>query len=220
MTQSQTPYTPVNAAPVKSFFVSMLTRDIKLEEAILDLLDNCVDGIVRSGLAFSDASRPYEGYWAKVTFDRGTFEISDNCGGIPWHLSEYAFRMGRDPGLAPVATGMVGVYGIGMKRAIFKMGKSCEISTRSGSDEYEVSITSEWVDNEDDWEIPVQPKDTKMSEDGTTIVVGDLYEGIVARFDEAEDGGHFKSELHDLISTHFAFILDKGFRVIDRKSVV
>ncbi len=42
-------YSPVNASPVKSFFVYMLTRDIKLEEAILDLLDNCVDGILRSG---------------------------------------------------------------------------------------------------------------------------------------------------------------------------
>lgn len=36
----------VDAAPVKSFFVEMLTRDIALDDAILDLLDNCVDGIV------------------------------------------------------------------------------------------------------------------------------------------------------------------------------
>ena len=48
-------YEPVNAAPVKSFFVSMLTRDIKLEEAILDLLDNCVDGIIRSNQSDSDS---------------------------------------------------------------------------------------------------------------------------------------------------------------------
>lgn len=41
-------YEKVDARPVKSFFVSMLTRDISLYDAILDLLDNCVDGIVRS----------------------------------------------------------------------------------------------------------------------------------------------------------------------------
>ena len=46
----QNPYESVDAAPVKSFFVYMLTRDIRLEDAILDLLDNCVDGILRSGL--------------------------------------------------------------------------------------------------------------------------------------------------------------------------
>ena len=38
-------YETVDATPVKSFFVDMLTRDIELVDAILDLLDNCVDGI-------------------------------------------------------------------------------------------------------------------------------------------------------------------------------
>ena len=202
-------YEPVSAAPVKSFFVSMLTRDIKLEEAILDLLDNCVDGILRSKRVNSD--KPYEGNWAEVSFGGGTFAIIDNCGGIPWELSQYAFRMGRDPNREPDAAGVVGVYGIGMKRAIFKMGKSCEISTRSGDDEYEVSISPEWVDDEDDWNIPVAPKDTLMNEDGTAIIVGDLHEGITARFEE--DNESFQSELLNLISSHYAFIIDKGFRV-------
>ena len=39
----------VSARPVKSFFVSMLIRDNKLVDAIMDLLDNCVDGILRTG---------------------------------------------------------------------------------------------------------------------------------------------------------------------------
>ena len=32
------------ASPTKQFFVSMLTRDISLADAILDLVDNCLDG--------------------------------------------------------------------------------------------------------------------------------------------------------------------------------
>ena len=44
--QTNKDYT-VDASPVKSFFVEMLTRDIELGDAILDLLDNCVDGILR-----------------------------------------------------------------------------------------------------------------------------------------------------------------------------
>ena len=40
-------YEPVSTSPVKSFFVKMLTRDISLTDALLDLLDNCVDGILR-----------------------------------------------------------------------------------------------------------------------------------------------------------------------------
>ena len=187
----------------------MLTRDIKLEEAILDLLDNCVDGILRSKRKGSD--KPYSGNRADITFDQHMFSIIDNCGGIPWELSQYAFRMGRDPNREPDAAGVVGVYGIGMKRAIFKMGKSCVISTRSGADEYEVSITPEWIDNEDDWNIPVERKSTLMDEDGTTILIGDLHEGILNRFQDEKD--LFQSELRDLISTHYAFIIDKGFKV-------
>ena len=34
----------INAMPTKAFFVNMLVRDINLERAVLDLLDNCIDG--------------------------------------------------------------------------------------------------------------------------------------------------------------------------------
>lgn len=213
--ETHSPYESVRAAPVKSFFVSMLTRDIKLEEAILDLLDNCVDGILRSKPLAID--KPYQGNWAEITFDKDTFAIFDNCGGIPWRLSEYAFRMGRDPKREPDGAGIVGVYGIGMKRAIFKMGRSCEISTRSGPDEYEVSITPEWIDDEDDWDIPAGPKDTSMVEDGTRIIVGSLHEAIRERF---EDHDYFQSELVRLISTHYSLIIDKGFKVTVNGTVV
>ena len=54
-------YSTVDATPVKSFFVDMLTRDIELVDAILDLLDNCVDGILRLKGDYSDQTpTPYE----------------------------------------------------------------------------------------------------------------------------------------------------------------
>ena len=68
-------YESVDASPVKSFFVSMLTRDIQLEEAILDLLDNCVDGILRS--KGSSGPRPYDGFKADITFGADSFSIHD-----------------------------------------------------------------------------------------------------------------------------------------------
>ena len=34
----------VNANPTKDFFIQMLTKDIKLERAIIDLIDNSIDG--------------------------------------------------------------------------------------------------------------------------------------------------------------------------------
>ena len=47
----------------------------------------------------------------------------------------------------------VGVYGIGMKRAIFKIGKHCLISTQSQRDCYEVEIKPKWITDPDDWDL-------------------------------------------------------------------
>jgi hypothetical protein len=203
MTKAVTKYTPVDASPVKSFFVHMLTRDIRLEEAILDLLDNCVDGILRSN-GSEQKKLPYSGFWAKIDFESSSFEISDNCGGIPWKLHDYAFKMGRSADRPPDAAGTVGVYGIGMKRAIFKMGTRCLIHTQNGKDAYDVDIEPEWTANEDLWRIPVYPSKQKRKEDGTTIVVGNLHPGISNRF--GEDAAAFKSELETMVSTHYVFI--------------
>ena len=206
----------VLAAPVKSFFVSMLTRDIGLEEAILDLLDNCVDGILRS--TESSGAKPYSGFKAEIEFGQDSFSISDNCGGIPWDLHEFAFRMGRSPGRSPDAPGSVGVYGIGMKRAIFKMGKYCLISTRSKSDQYEVEIKPDWIEDESDWDIPVHETDTPWDYDGTRIVIRELYEGIGKLF--SENTRSFRSELLGKVSSHYAYIIEKGFQIIINGTVV
>ena len=189
----------------------MLTRDIELSDAILDLLDNCVDGILRQRKN-SSGEKPYDGFNAKIIFDENSFSISDNCGGIPWDLHNYAFRMGKDPKNRDNDLPTVGVYGIGMKRAIFKIGKQCLISTRNQDDCYEVEITPKWILEEpDNWNLPVYESSQPDKEEGTTIVIDELNEGIATRFgDEKED---FTRELTNMVKTHYAFILDKGFEV-------
>jgi hypothetical protein len=209
-------YEPVDASPVKSFFVSMLTRDITVEDAILDLLDNCFDGILRSGK--SSGSAPYAGFHAEIDFSAESFSIADNCGGIPWALHDYAFRMGRAKDRPSDAPGTVGVYGIGMKRAIFKLGRNCLLSTQSRDANYEVEITADWMADEDKWRIPVRAAKRSMKEDGTTIVVGDLYSGIRSRF--GEDGKAFQADLERMVSTHYALIIEKGFRVAINRAKV
>ena len=208
----------VSARPVKSFFVSMLTRDIKLEDAIMDLLDNCVDGILRTGAGGTD--QPYEGFWAAITFDADSFVIEDNCSGIPPDLLEYAFRLGRAPDYPEdqKPPGAVGVYGIGMKRAIFKIGESCVISTQREQAGYEVTISPQWLRDEDDWDLPFSQKEHSGGEDGTRIEVGNLYGGIATTFGERREA--FESDLDEMVSTHYSFIIDKGFSVTVNKSLV
>ena len=200
----------VKAAPVKSFFVEMLTRDIDLVDTILDLLDNCIDGILRQKINSSDET-PYKGFKAEITFDGNEFSISDNCGGIPRDLRDYAFRMGKDRKDRNPNVPMIGVYGIGMKRAIFKIGKWCSILTQNQNDRYKVEITPEWIADPDDWNLPLSELPASDEEDGTTIVIRELNEGITTRFgDEKAD---FTRELTKIVKTHYAFILDKGFEV-------
>lgn len=188
----------------------MLTRDIKLEDAILDLLDNCVDGILRSKKRLSGA-KPYRGFHAEIEFSRDSFSISDNCGGIPWALHEYAFRMGRPAAAAASPRGSVGVYGIGMKRAIFKMGRHCLISTHTDQGGYEVEIKPDWIADEAEWTLPVRAARKTMEEDGTTIIIGSLYPGISASF--SDDAKAFGAVVEGAVASHYAFIIDKGFEV-------
>jgi hypothetical protein len=146
----------VSFLPTKEFFVNMLTKDIELEDAVLDLLDNCVDGALRSAKSPAGSDRPYAGYHAKLTFSGTTFTISDNCGGISNAVRDSAFRLGRPPGdRIDENLPTVGTYGIGMKRAIFKIGFDCDIQSHTSTSGFSVHISREWMTREDTWEIPV-----------------------------------------------------------------
>jgi hypothetical protein len=204
-------YESVNARPVKRFFVEMLTRDIAIEDAILDLLDNCLDGVLRHTPAESADDRPYAGYWAKIKVDKNSFEIEDNCGGIPWSERDRAFRMGS-PIEAVSETDRkptVGAYGIGMKRAIFKIGAQAIIWTQNSDDNYEISITPEWIGNQDSWDLEVTNGRRTADEDGTLIMIENLHSEISQRFESSS----FADDLLDKIQNHYSLILQKGFAV-------
>ena len=203
---SSNQYEDIDASPVKSFFVDMLTRDIALEDAILDLLDNCVDGIQRSANKLKKIL-PYQGYHASITFDKDNFSIEDNCGGIPWDLHEYAFRMGRLDSNVDKDIMTVGVYGIGMKRAVFKIGRNCSIRTQDDLDSYKVTISEEWMSS-DNWMLPVE-KVGRLNNNGTRIEINKIREGIIQKF--AND--IFVDTLKETISTNYAYIIEKGFKI-------
>ena len=104
------------AIPTKSFFVSVLTRDISLVDAILDLVDNCLDGALRlAGKNDVDYSKHSIG----IDLGANVFSIQDDCGGIPREVAKnYAFKMGREPDdMRDSDSETIGMYGVGMKRA-------------------------------------------------------------------------------------------------------
>ena len=193
----------------------MLTRDIELQDAILDLLDNCVDGVQRSKKGKLDPDQPYSGYWAKVEFSFDHFMILDNCGGIPIDLARrYAFMLGRpkeeDVEDADIPT--VGMYGIGMKRAIFKMGRNATVTSHTQTESYRVRISTEWMNDDQNWRLPLEEIKTPFKETGTKIEVGQLSKGISLHLTQ-DVTSSFSKTLIELIGHHFSFILNKGFAV-------
>lgn len=221
----------ITAFPTKRFFVGMFTRDIELDDAILDLLDNCVDGVQRTlkrraeeanqvvdaEVNLDPDNQTYEGFRAEIEFNKEFFRITDNCGGIP--KDSEAFRLGnpnleKDKGLATI-----GFYGIGMKRAIFKMGRHCTVTTRYRDEAYRVTITDKWLRDDKAWELPVEDLNPSDHEEGTVIEITDLYDPIANRFDLQKTEA-FSDDFVKKVSTHYSYIIHKNFRVLINNQVI
>jgi Histidine kinase-, DNA gyrase B-, and HSP90-like ATPase len=200
----------VPSTPAKSFFVSMLTRDIELQDAILDLLDNCVDGAIRSRSKDMEERDSLKGYGAIIKLNKDKFTIEDNCGGIPWKIAkEYAFCMGK-PEEAHAKAGSIGVFGIGMKRAIFKMGRECHVHSNHKEDSFLVSILPRWFEDNDLWEFPAERATAANGNYGTIIEVTRLEESASMAFGE---GSTFRRTFPDLVADSYSYLIGKGFSV-------
>lgn len=140
----------VKASPTKEFFVNMLVRDILLKQAIIELIDNSIDGArnIRK-------NNQYLGLYIRVGFDKNKFTIEDNCGGIPLDVAaNYAFRFGRPKTVENSDTETTGIFGIGMKRALFKIGNNFSIHSITKTTEFQLNLdVKEWLKKDDnDWD--------------------------------------------------------------------
>ncbi|HAB16057.1 MAG TPA: ATP-binding protein [Verrucomicrobiota bacterium] len=199
------------AIPTKQFFVSMLTRDISLADAILDLIDNCLDGALRIA---GKKDPNYSTHNIRIELSRNEFAIEDDCGGIPREVAiKYAFKMGREPDDDRDADAeTIGMYGVGMKRAIFKMGRDSLVRTLFDSDAFEVPISSAWLDNKD-WEpLPITDSslENRLKKPGTRIEVRTLHPSVSRHFEN--DG--FINELRSAIGEHFTVFIQRGLRIL------
>ena len=187
----------------------MITRDIELQDAILDLLDNCIDGIRR--ISKTKGDKPYNGYYAHITFGEKEFVIEDNCGGIPLEVAEkYAFMMGRPAAHKDTKNGTIGVYGIGMKRAIFKMGRSCVVHAHTRDNTFDVEITKEWLEDDTNWKLEARKTKPLLKHPGTRITISNLHKVIQNEFAE---GSEFRKKFCGVVRDAYSLLLEKGFEV-------
>ncbi len=174
----------INANPTKEFFISMLTRDIDLQPAIAELVDNSLDGAKKFRCS---SSIPCS---IEIKFSKDEFSIKDTCGGMSIdEAKNYCFRFGRPSDKNEenrVKT--IGVFGIGMKRALFRLGKSFHIKSITKTESFTVDVdVDEWVSKNDvDWSFnftDMRRNEENCDEEcGTEITVTKLYPTISASF--------------------------------------
>lgn len=208
-----------NAFPTKRFFLDMLPRDISLEDALLDLIDNPIDSLTRtqeidfienpfvlldakpSEDAQSNNTRPK----IKLELQEDEVSIVDDCGGIDFESAKNdVFRLGR---VIPDDKAYLSVYGIGLKRALFKLGRDIFIESWTQNSGFRIQIdVEEWAENEDDWEIPIErlPGAKKGEVPGTRIVVSRLNSEVSTRIKDPGLG----QRLQDYVGQTYSLFLD------------
>jgi Histidine kinase-, DNA gyrase B-, and HSP90-like ATPase len=176
----------VVASPAKRFFVSMLVKDIELIPAIMDLVDNSIDGA--KGLRPEFGDERFRGLTVAITVNADRFEIVDNCGGIDADKARnYAFRFGRPEDQAG-PFGEVGQFGVGMKRALFKLGTQFRVDSAAPSSRFSLPVNvSDWLaDASLEWSFEFETVEegvvTDPAERGTRIEVNALHEWVAREF--------------------------------------
>jgi len=203
-----------NANPEKRFFIELLTRDISLEDAILDLIDNSIDSLVKfkkidlySDFLKNDADQSGPLFEIKIVVTPNKFLIEDNCGGISFKDAEDGiFRFGKPD---PNTRMSLSVFGIGMKRAIFKLGNEIEIESRSMESGFSMNLeTNAWMaEQETAWKIPIDKIGGASNEDGTgtKIAIKKLNDSVSLMIKNPS----FTNGLFRKIQSAYPFYLDK-----------
>lgn len=197
----------VKANPAKSFFVSMLIKDITLRDAIGDLVDNAVDSIKAQA---SDVNK-LAGYRVDITLDADSFTIKDNGQGMSTEIARTtAFNFGKAIGHKLIENS-IGQFGIGMKRAFFKIGSQIAVQSTTKDSHFDIDIdVQEWLKKEE-WEFAfkedtLQENVAQTGVTGFNVTITRLSDDAKSSFDSAQ----FINQLQTEIEYEHMLNIEKG----------
>ncbi|WP_420575370.1 ATP-binding protein [Ekhidna sp.] len=201
----------IKASPTKDLFITMLVRDLTLRDAIGDLVDNSVDAAksISNNGSYNDLK-------IDLTASPEKFIIEDNCGGFSVDVARnYAFCFGRPSGY-PETPGSIGRFGIGMKRALFKLGRNFSVESTTTNSYFKMSVdVDKWNSDKNTWDFEFddfkEGDDVKFDKQntGTTIVVENLREDVMKQFSDP----NFIKKLRSEIELEHLYAIHKGLEM-------
>lgn len=201
----------VDTQPTKEVVVDSLTRDISVEACLFDLIDNSIDAARDTIFADSrDTSRQklpdsYDGFNIALTFNNDGFLIDDNCGGITVErLRTMVLRFGaRSSHLLGI-----GIFGLGLNRALFKLGRVSHLKTDTGSQRAELILRAEEYLQSKDWNLPAEEFQSN-GKAGTSIEIRQLYEDIARNFADGDWVADFRND----VGRRYGRFIQKGLKI-------
>jgi hypothetical protein len=180
----------VNASPTKRFFIGVLIKDITFLDAIVELVDNSVDSARSQSGTVNINTKLIE-----IEYDKAHLLVKDDAAGISIRdAKSFVFRFGRAEG-APSVPGSVGEFGVGMKRALFKIGRYFEVESWTKAEHLKVEVDvdkweSEPEEDPTDWTFPlvVAEENADQHPAGTHITVKRLSEYSLEQLSSAHFG--------------------------------
>ena len=164
-----------DTSPNKIFMIDTFTRDASVEECIFDLIDNSIDAARKKlddeGRLSLDADGlvdDYSGITIEVVASQKSVSVSDNCSGMsPSDIEDGILRFGQ-PSHAKFS---IGLYGIGLNRAIFKLGEKTVLTSETSKSRSAIKIDmATYRDDDDEWLVPAKPE-KRTGKTGTSITI-------------------------------------------------
>ena len=156
----------IDIMPSKRIYDALI-QDISEDQAICDLIDNSIDNwkiLKKTGLLE-----------VNISISESKIEMKDNAGGIDLKTLPLLLRPGGTNRTG--GEGIKGIWGVGVKRAIFFLGKKITILTRKkNEDGLKLEVDEDWLTKDEaknKWEIEYSI-DNSISEEITKIIIKNL----------------------------------------------
>lgn len=201
----------VDTSPTKEAVVNSLTRDISERACIFDLIDNAVDAARNSIFEklppdeWNTLPVSYAGYTIEIKLNGNGYTVQDNCGGISADklqtmVMKFGQRSAHKMG--------IGIFGVGLNRALFKLGRISHLKTDTGKERAELVLDTDEYLQAEGWLLPAK-RFPSTGSIGTFIEGSELSSEISSKFGDKK----WVDDLRHEVGQRYGRFVAKGLKI-------